>query len=187
MNIIWEAMNLIWGYEFLEVWCWLKMGLDQTGPIREGLGDSHMTVVRHVRGITDREKLIRIVQTKRQIRTEPIWLPRNATKLLATVWYQTVNQICYTCSQSVRSKTCLEHAIMKCLSLIGQCEGSKSLRTEQEPIWLPRNATEHFGNGSVPNCKSDVYQFYSSVIPVHDLFYKNRSKTCSAYICGSPG
>ena len=45
-------------YEFLEVWCWLKIGLDQTGPIREGLGASHVTVGRHTRGITDREKLI---------------------------------------------------------------------------------------------------------------------------------
>ena len=34
-------------YEFLDVWFWLKMGLDQTGPIREGLGDSHVTVGRH--------------------------------------------------------------------------------------------------------------------------------------------
>ena len=42
-------------YEFLEVWCWLKIGLDQTGPIREGLGASHVTVGRHARGITDCE------------------------------------------------------------------------------------------------------------------------------------
>ena len=40
-------------YEFLEVWCLLKIRLDQTGPIREGLGDSHVTVGRHVRDITD--------------------------------------------------------------------------------------------------------------------------------------
>ena len=49
------------GHEFLKVWLWLKIGLDQKGPIREGLGDSHVTVGRHVRGITDREELIRIV------------------------------------------------------------------------------------------------------------------------------
>ena len=47
-------------YEFLEVWCWLKIGLDQTGPIRKGLRDSHVTVGRHVRGITDCEKLINL-------------------------------------------------------------------------------------------------------------------------------
>ena len=33
------------------------IGLDQTGPIREGLGHSHVTVGRHVRGITDCEKI----------------------------------------------------------------------------------------------------------------------------------
>ena len=52
-------------YEFLEVWCWLKMGLDQTGPIREGLGASHVTVGRHVRDITDHEELIRIVPNQK--------------------------------------------------------------------------------------------------------------------------
>ena len=52
-------------YEFLEVWFWLKIGLDQKGPIREGLGASHVTVGRHVRDITDCEELIRIVPNQK--------------------------------------------------------------------------------------------------------------------------
>ena len=56
-------------YEFLEVWCLLKIRLDQTGPIREGLGDSHVTVGRHVRDITDREKLIRMIPNQKAILT----------------------------------------------------------------------------------------------------------------------
>ena len=60
MNIIWEAMNLIWdAMNFWKSGAGSKWDWIQTGSIREGLGDSHVTVVRHVRGITDCEKLIR--------------------------------------------------------------------------------------------------------------------------------
>ena len=58
-------------------------------------------------------------------------------------------------------------------------------RSEQEPIWLPRNATEHFGNGSVPNCKSDLYHSYKSSSKTWYL-YRSETDMC-VLIWYSPG